>query len=97
MSTLNPWKVLVKHWKKDEYLSQREIFIWNLLNYLLTLPTLILVYALLHYPAKWAFILWLATVGIDLLLSRIPRVRARRVKLLNRRVDKKKSRTLPGA
>ena len=90
MSTWNPWRVIVKFWKKDEYLSRREVFIWQWLNFLSILPFLLVFESLRHRSASWAFVLWLLIVGISLPLSLIPQVRARRVKLLNRRVDRKR-------
>jgi hypothetical protein len=93
VSNWNPWKVIVKFWKKDEYLSRRDVLIWQGLNFLSILPFLLVVESLRHRPACWVFIIWLLIVGTALPLTLIPQVRARRVKRLNRRVDKKKSKT----
>jgi hypothetical protein len=97
ISNLAPWRVLVKHRKKDEYLSWGEIFIWQALNFLFALPIILVALTLLHSTASRAFINWLTIVGAWLLLSLIPQVRTRQVRLVNRRVDKKKSRTPSGA
>jgi hypothetical protein len=94
-----PWQILVKHWKKGEYLSGGEIYIWQLLNDLLLLPVTFVIVAVLYpnWSGAWAFYMWLAIVIPTLLLPLSPRFRARQVRLYNRKVDKKKSKTQSGA
>ena len=99
MSRLTPWRILVKHWERDEHLSWGEIFIWQLLNDLLFLPVTFVIVAVIYpnWSGAWAFYMWLAIVIPTLLFPLSPRFRARQVRLYNRRVDKKKSKTLSGA
>ena len=92
MSNWNPWRATVKYWKKDEYLSSHEVFLYNFLGGLFSLPVMFVIFSLVH-RSNQTFITWPLTFVFSNLLMLIPQVQARQVKRVNRRVDKKKSKT----
>jgi hypothetical protein len=44
VSNWKPWKVAVRYWKKDEYLSWHETFSYQSLNYLFALHIMLMLF-----------------------------------------------------